>query len=66
MLMWTCTFSVDPLMVLTLLRCFVVIDWVRTDDSRLLQDSNLADRQPCRTPHHVIQSTTSEGLAQGP
>ena len=34
--------------------------------SRLLQESNLAARQKCRAPHHVIQTTTSEGLAQGP
>ena len=37
---------------------------VGTDDSR--QESNLAAKQPHRTPHHVIQVTTSEGLAQGP
>ena len=36
------------------------------DDSRLLQESNLTARQPLRTPHHIIQATTSEGLAQGP
>jgi len=36
------------------------------DDSRLLQESNLAAREPRRSPHHVIQATTSEGLAQGP
>jgi len=29
-------------------------DMVWTDDSRLLQDSNLAARQPRRAPHHVI------------
>src|SRR6218665_1047763 len=28
---------------------------VRTDGSRLLQESNLAARQPRRAPHHVIQ-----------
>jgi len=39
---------------------------VRTDDSRLLQESNLAARQPRRAPHHVIQGTASEELAQGP
>ena len=39
---------------------------VRTDDSRLLQESNLAARQPRRAPHHVIQTITSEELAQGP
>jgi len=32
------------------------------DDSRLLQESNLA----ARWPHHIIQAPTSEGLAQGP
>jgi len=31
-------------------------------DSKLLQQSNLTEWQP----HHVIQATTSEGLAQGP
>ena len=36
-----------------------------TDDSRLLQESNLAARQPRRAPHHVIQATTSERLAHG-
>jgi len=36
------------------------------DDSRLLQELNLTARQPRRAPHHVIQATTSEGLAQGP
>jgi len=35
------------------------------DDSRLLQESNLVARQPRRLRHHVIQATTSEGLAQG-
>ena len=35
------------------------------NDSRLLHESNLAAMQPCRAPHHVIQATTSEGLAQG-
>jgi len=39
---------------------------VWTDDSKLLQESNLTVRQPCRAPHHVIQATMSEGLAQGP
>ena len=28
--------------------------------------SNLTARQPRRTPHHAMQATTSEGLAQGP
>jgi len=37
-----------------------------TNASRLLQKSNLAARQPRSASHHVIQSTTSEGLAQGP
>jgi len=39
---------------------------VRTDDNRLLQDSNLTTRQPRRVPNHFIQATTSEGLTQGP
>ena len=39
---------------------------VWTNDSKLLQESNLTARQPRREPHHVIQATTSEGLAQGP
>ena len=37
-----------------------------TDDSRLLQELNLITRQPRSAPHHIIQATTSEGLAQGP
>ena len=36
------------------------------DDSKLLHESNLAAKQPRRAPHHVLQATTSEGLAQGP
>ena len=36
------------------------------DDSRLLQESNLTAKQPHRAPHHVIQATTIEGLAQVP
>jgi len=39
---------------------------VWTDDSRLLQETNLTTRQPYRAPHHITQATTSEGLAQGP
>lgn len=39
---------------------------VRTDDSTLLQESNLTVRQPGRAPHHVIKATASEVLAQGP
>src|SRR6218665_803423 len=41
---------------------------VRTDGKRLFQESNLhiAARQPRRAPHHVIQATTSEGVAQSP
>src|SRR6218665_3057988 len=39
---------------------------VLTDDSRLLDESKLAARQPRRAPHDVIQTITSEGLAQGP
>ena len=35
-------------------------------DSRLLQESNLIARQQHRAPHHAIQATTSEGLAQSP
>ena len=30
----------------------------------VIQESNLAARQPRRATHHVIQATTSEGLAQ--
>ena len=37
-----------------------------TDDSWLLQESNVTARQPRRALHHSIQATTSEGLAQGP
>jgi len=39
---------------------------VRTDDSRLLQESNPTTTQPRKAPHHAIQATRSEGLAQGP
>jgi len=35
-------------------------------DSKLLQESNLTARQPCRVPLHATQATTSEGLVQGP
>jgi len=37
------------------------------DDIKLLglQESNLTAWQPRRSPHHVIQANTSEGLAQG-
>ena len=45
-------------------RMFISKVW--TDDSRLLEESNLAAEQPRRAPHHIIQATTSEGLAQGP
>ena len=38
---------------------------VWTDDSRLLEESNLAARQP-QGATSVIQAITSEGLAQGP
>ena len=38
---------------------------VWTDDSRLLQESNLAARQP-QVATSVIQTITGEGLAQGP
>ena len=38
----------------------------RYRNTRLLQESYLTARQKCRAPHHVIQATTSEGLAQGP
>jgi len=34
--------------------------------SNLLQEYKLASRQPLRLPHHVIQATAREGLAQGP
>ena len=37
-----------------------------TDDSNLLQESNLAARQPRRATHHVIHATTSEELVRGP
>ena len=33
---------------------------------KLLQESNLGERQPRRAPHQVIQAITGEGLAQGP
>ena len=36
------------------------------DDSKLLLKLNLTVGQSRRVPHHVIQATTSEGLAQGP
>ena len=49
-----------------LTHCRMFTSKVWTDDSRLLQELNLASRQPHRAPHHVIQATTSEGLAQGP
>ena len=39
---------------------------VWTDDSKLLQELNLAPRQLCKALHHVLQATTSEGLARGP
>ena len=35
------------------------------DGSMLLQESNLAASQPGRVPHHIMQATASEGLAQG-
>ena len=38
---------------------------VRTDDSRLLQESNLAARQP-QGATSIIQAITGEGLAQDP
>ena len=38
---------------------------VLTDDSRLLQESNLAARQP-QGATSVMQAITGEGLAQGP
>jgi len=43
-----------------------ITDIVWTYDSKLLQESNLIAKQPRRVPHHVIQATASEGLAQGP
>jgi len=48
---------------LTYRRMFASKVW--TNDSKLLQKSNLTARQPHVVPHHVIQATTSEGLAQG-
>ena len=30
------------------------------DDRRLLHESNLIARQPCRAPYHVTQATMSE------
>ena len=39
---------------------------VPADDSRLLKKSNVTARQPGRAPHHAIQATMSEGLAQSP
>ena len=39
---------------------------VWTDESKLLQESNLAARQPHGAPHHIIQATINEKLAQGP
>ena len=38
---------------------------VSTDESRLLQESNLAARQP-QGATSVIQAISGEGLAQGP
>jgi len=49
---------------LTYRRIFTGKVW--TDGSRLLQELNLDARQPRRAPHHIIQATTCEGLAQGP
>ena len=40
--------------------------WNAYKYGRLLQESNLTAKQSHRAPHHVIQATTSEGLAQGP
>ena len=48
---------------LTHRRMFTTKVW--TDDSRLLQESNLAARQP-QGATSVIQEITGEGLAQGP
>jgi len=45
-------------------RMFTSKAW--TDDRRLLQESNLTARQLRRAAHHIIQTTMSEGLAQGP
>src|SRR6218665_821736 len=41
------------------------ISKVRTDDSKLLQESSLTATQPRRAPNHIIQGTMSERLAQG-
>ncbi len=35
-------------------------------DIKLLQESHFTESQPHRAPHHFIQATTSEGLAQDP
>ena len=43
----------------------LITDIVRTDDSKLLQESNLTARQPRREPHHVMQATPNEELARG-
>jgi len=32
----------------------MITDIVWTDDSQLLQESNLTARQLCRVPHHII------------
>ena len=42
------------------------ISKVLTDDSRLLQKSNLTARQARRALYHIVQATMSEGLPQGP
>ena len=45
--------------------CNVCTGKVWTAGCRLLHESKLAARQPRRAAHHVIEITTSEGLAQG-
>ena len=47
---------------LTHSRMFASKVW--TDELLGLQKSNLTARQPYRAPHHVVQASTSEGLAQ--
>jgi len=46
---------------MTYLKMFTGKVW--TDDYILFQESNIHAWQPRRAPHHVIQATTSDGLA---
>jgi len=50
---------------LLLTHCRMFTSKVQTNDSRLLQESNLAASQP-QVATSVIQAITGEGLAQGP